>query len=188
MQHCRTQKPTLICLEFSVNQLQKWFTLTRKVIMCARSRTTAEMCCAGRWPVCSPAHAWCLHISKYQECWSLAVTKDFTILTWALSGQHTTPGHRTLESWSSHSQSTDAHRVEQLLLCPDSPIPTVNKSYILWMVVVPAHKCCPAITISNNNSNRSPSLPITQNTFNHCRQKKKKDQYLIFQLFRYIRL
>lgn len=126
------------------------------------------------WAVCSPPHTWCSHISKYQDCWRLAVTKDFAILTWALSGQHTIPGHRTHESCSSHSQSTDAHGVEHLLLCPDSPISTLNKSYILLMEVVFAQNCCHAITISNNNSNSSPSLPITQNTFNHCRQEKKR--------------
>lgn len=53
------------------------------------------------------------------------------------------------------------------------------------MEMVSAQNGCPAITISNNNGNWSPSLPITQNTFNHCRQEKK-DQYLIFQPFQYI--
>lgn len=130
--------------------------------------------------MCSPAHTWCLHISKYQECWSLAVIKDFAILanTAFVDIEHLRAGGHI-------SKSTDAHGVKNLLLCPESPISMLNKSYIPLMEVVSAQHGCPDITISNNNGNGNPPLPITQNTFNPCRQEKKN---LIFQLFQYIRL
>lgn len=141
-----------------------------------------------RCTVCSPAHTWCLHIGKYQEC----SVSNQSFCHSDLSTLWPTHHSWTQNTWELEvtlsSQSIIAHGVKHLLLCPDSPISTLNKSYILLMEAVSAQHGCPAITISNNNGNWSPSLPITQNTFNHCRQKKKKDQYVIFQLFQHIGL
>lgn len=72
------------------------------------------------------------------------------------------------------STSTNAYRLQHLLLCPASPISTLNISYFLLIEVASVQHGCPAITISSNNGNWSMSPPMTPNAFNHCSQGVEK--------------